>query len=55
MRDRSSDARKTNDHNDLKETLYTFLTSLCPSDGKMLSAHGDVSARHTDVLISRQS
>ena len=55
MRNRRSGARKTNDQNDLKETLYTFLTFLCPSDGKMLSAHGDVSAGGTDVLVSRQS
>ena len=55
MRNHSSGARKTNDRNDLKETLYTFRTLLCPSDGKMLSAHGDVFAGDTDVLVSRQS
>jgi hypothetical protein len=55
MRNRRSAARKTNDHNDLKETLYTFLTFLCPSQGKMLSAHGDGASGDTDALISRQS
>ena len=55
MRTRRSVARKTNDHNDLKETLYTFLTFLCPSDGKMLSAHGDGFAGEANVPVSRQS
>lgn len=41
MRNHSSGARKTNDRNDLKETLYTFLTIVCPSDGKPVSAHVD--------------
>ena len=49
-----SRARKTNDCNDLMETLYTYRPAECPCRGKMVSVVGD-GQLSADYTLNRQS